>query len=107
MKAGIIERMRNSDVGQALGAAYDSPLAHGIVGGLQDAYRRLFENGWFGKDLFDGRWHMDTQGPQALQGMDRTYDQRAAFYGWDQHTPSQEHGNEEGRDQGYSASRGR
>ena len=107
MKAGIIERMRNSGIGQALGAAYDSPLAHGIVSGLRDAYRRLFEQGYYGHDVFDGRWHMDTQGPQVMQGMDRTYDQRAAFYGWDQHKASQDRGNEEGRDQGYSYSRGR
>ncbi len=70
---------------------YDSNLAHGLAGGLRDAYRRIFEAGWYGKDVFDGRWHMDNQVGQSggrdgggIHGMDRQYDQRASFYGWDQ-----------------------
>jgi hypothetical protein len=47
MKANIIERMRNSDIGQALGNAYDSPLAKGVAGALQDVQRRLVENPWY------------------------------------------------------------
>ena len=105
MKAGIIERMRNSDIGQALGAVYDSPLAHSVAGAAQDIQRRVVEEGFYGKTIYDGRWHMDTQGSQGMQGMDRNYDTRAAFYGWDKQKPSQDQGNDES--QGLSQSRGR
>ena len=106
MKAGIIERMRNSDIGQALGNAYDSPLAKGVAGALQDVQRRLVENPWYGKDLYDGRWTVDTRGPQDMQGMDRQYDHRASFYQYDQpQKNSQDHGNDDS--QGLSYSRGR
>ena len=46
----------------------------GIKGALDDIYRRLFENGWFGKDIFDGRFQSDTQ------QLGTNYDQRASFY---------------------------
>jgi hypothetical protein len=39
MKNGVMHRMRQSSAGRALGAAYDSPLAKGLVGGLRDAYQ--------------------------------------------------------------------
>lgn len=86
-------------------------LAHSVAGAAQDIQRRLVENPWYGKDIFDGRWHMDTQGPQGMQGMDRNYDTRHAFYGWDKQQPSQgqnksqNQGNDES--QGLSYSRGR
>jgi hypothetical protein len=106
MKANIDKRKEDSFIGRAIGGAYDS-----LVGALQDIHRRLIENPWYGKDIFDGRWHMDTQGPQSMQGMDRNYDTRAAFYGWDKQNPSQDQnksqdqGNDES--QGLSQSRGR
>jgi hypothetical protein len=105
MKANIIERMRNSGIGQALGAAYDSPLAQAIGGGIQDFQRRAVENAWYQKDIFDGRWNVDTRGPEGMQGMDRQYDHRASFYGWDQQKPSQDRNNDDS--QGLSYSRGR
>jgi len=90
MKNGVLQRMRQSTMGQALGAVYDSPLAKAMVGGLRDAYRRIFEHGWYqGRDIFDGRWHFDNQvgqqgrWPQSMQGMARAGD-RAGFYGMDQ-----------------------
>jgi hypothetical protein len=106
MKANIDKRKDGSFMGRAIGAAYDS-----LVGAFQDIHRRLIENPWYGKDIFDGRWHMDTQGPQGMQGMDRNYDTRAAFYGWDQQKSSQdqEKSQDQGNDesQGLSYSRGR
>jgi hypothetical protein len=72
---------------KALGAAYDSPLARGTVGGLRDTYRRAFENGWYSKDVFDGRWNMDNRVGQenhTVESMGQQYDLRASFYGWDQ-----------------------
>jgi hypothetical protein len=74
MQEGIVEKFRNSSVGQALGKAYDSEVAKGAVGGLHDAYRRIFEQSWYGKDVFDGRFHMDNGNIMDL-------DQRAAVYG--------------------------
>jgi hypothetical protein len=87
MRQGILDRFRESSIGQALGNAYDSDLAKGAVGGLRDAYRRVLEQGWNGKDVFDGRFHMDNQVGKPDQGgmhdMKEQYDQRASFYGWD------------------------
>ena len=108
MQNRILQRMRRSGLGRALGAAYDSPLAHAVVGGMRDAYRRIFENGWYQKDLFDGRWHMDNQmgqsAPgQSLQGMGRQYDQRASFYGWDKQ--AQNNGQDRNHGQEYSRER--
>lgn len=85
MREGILNRFRQSAVGQALGTAYDSEVARGIVGGLRDAHRRVFEQGWYNKDLYDGRWHMDNQvgqENQTLERMGQQYDQRVEFYGW-------------------------
>jgi hypothetical protein len=90
MKNGVLQRMRQSTMGRALGAVYDSPLAKAMVAGARDAYRRIFEQGWFqGRDIYDGRWHFDNQvgqqgrWPQSMQGMARAGD-RAGFYGMDQ-----------------------
>ena len=102
MKNGVLHRMRQSAIGRGLGAAYDSPLAKAMVGGLRDAYRRIFEQGWYqGRDVFDGRWHFDNQvgqqgpWPQSMQGMARAGD-RAGFYGMDQ---KQEPGQGQNQDQ--------
>jgi len=80
MRQGTLERFRQSGFGKALGQMHD-----GAMGAMNDAYRRVFEQGWFQKDFFDGRWHMDNQVGQegGIHGMDRQYDQRASFYGWD------------------------
>jgi hypothetical protein len=74
MQKGIVEKFRDSDLGRAIGQAYDSQLAKGALGGLHDAYRRIFEQGFYGKDVFDGRFHMDN-------GTIMDLDQRAAVYG--------------------------
>jgi hypothetical protein len=100
-RANIDTRKEDSSIGRAMGSAYDS-----LVGALQDIHRRLVENPWYGKDIFDGRWHMDTQGPQGMQGMDRDYDTRHAFYGWDKQNPSQDQGKEKSQDQGNDESQG-
>ena len=82
MRQGILERFRESGFGQALGQVHDTAM-----GGLNDAYRRVFEQGWFQKDVFDGRFHMDNQVGKpdqgGMHGMKEQYDQRASFYGWD------------------------
>jgi hypothetical protein len=108
MQNRILQRMRQSGLGRAVGAAYDSPLAHAALSGARDFYRRFFENGWYQKDLFDGRWHMDNQigqsSPgQSLQGMDRQYDHRASFYGWDKQ--AQNNGQDRNHGQEYSRER--
>jgi hypothetical protein len=92
MQQGIVEKFRNSAVGQALGQAYDSDLAKGVVGGLHDAYRRIFEQGFYGKDVFDGRFHMDNGNIMDL-------DQRAAVYGVGTGT-SQDNSQEQGKGTG-------
>jgi hypothetical protein len=74
MQKGIVEKFRDSDLGRAIGQAYDSQQAKGALGGLHDAYRRIFEQGFYGKDVFDGRFHMDN-------GTIMDLDQRAAVYG--------------------------
>ena len=108
MKNGVLQRLRQSTIGRALGAVYDSPLAKAIVAGLRDAHRRIFEQGWYqGRDVFDGRWHYDNQvgqssrWPQSMQGMARAGD-RAGFYGMDQ-----KQGNGQDRNQGQEYSRER
>jgi hypothetical protein len=110
MKGGCLQRMRQSAMGRALGAAYDSPLAKAMVGGLRDAYRRIFEQGWFqGRDVYDGRWHFDNQvgqqgrWPQSMQGMARAGD-RAGFYGMDQ-KHAQANGQDRSQVQEYSRER--
>ena len=45
----------------------------GLKGIFDDIYRRLIENPYFGKDIFDGRFQSDTQ-------QLGNYDQRASFY---------------------------
>jgi hypothetical protein len=76
IKQGILGRAR-----EYLGGTYEAGqnLAQesGLMGALNDIYRRVFENGWFGKDIFDERFQSDTQ------QMGTGYDQRAAFYGLD------------------------
>ena len=87
MREGILNRFRQSAVGRTLGNAYDSEIAKGIVGGLRDAHRRVFEQGWYSKDVFDGRWNMDNRVGQenhTVESMGQQYDLRASFYGWDQ-----------------------
>jgi hypothetical protein len=82
MRKGILDRFRESGFGQALGQVHDAAL-----GGMRDVNRRVFENGYWGKDVFDGRWHMDNQVGKpdqgGMHGMKEQYDQRASFYGWD------------------------
>jgi hypothetical protein len=89
IKQGILGRAR-----EHLGGAYEAgqSLAQegGLMGALNDIYRRVFENGWFGKDIFDGRFQSDTQ------QMGSGYDQRAAFYGLDK---PQEQGQGQEREQ--------
>jgi hypothetical protein len=110
MKRGALQRMRQSTAGRALGAVYDSPLAKAMVAGARDAYRRIFEQGWFqGRDVFDGRWHFDNQvgqqgpWPQSMQGMARAGD-RAGFYGMD-HKQGQGNGQDRSQGQEYSRER--
>jgi hypothetical protein len=76
IKQGILGRAREH-LGGAYEAGQNRAQESGLMGALNDIYRRVFENGWFGKDIFDGRFQSDTQ--QMRTG----YDQRAAFYGLD------------------------
>ena len=81
MKKNILEKARDSLNGSIVGKTYDAVAdtaqESGLMGALTDIYRRVFENGWFGKDVYDGRFQSDQQ-------MGSGYDQRAAFYGLDQ-----------------------
>ena len=76
IKQGILSRAREH-LGGAYEAGQNLVQESGLMGALNDIYRRVFENGWFGKDIFDGRFQSDTQ------QMGSGYDQRAAFYGLD------------------------
>jgi len=98
MKQSILQRA-GGWLGDAYGQGQQWARESGLMGALGDIYRRVFENGWFNKDVFDGRFHHDNN---ALGG---PYDTRAQFYGLDkggesegQDTP--ERGNDVGRDQG-------
>lgn len=82
MWSNVLQNFRESNLGKDLGNIYDSEIAKGAVGGLRDAYRRCFENGWYGKDVFDGRFHMDNRVGETPD-MGNQYDHRAGFYGWD------------------------
>jgi hypothetical protein len=97
MRKGILDRFRESGFGQALGQVHDAAL-----GGMRDVNRRVFENGYWGRDVFDGRWHMDNQVGQdrGMQGMDRQYDQRAGFYGWDNAPGANEQKPDAGKERG-------
>jgi hypothetical protein len=67
-----------------------------VHGAMNDIYRRVFEQGWFSKDVFDGRWAWDThqmgqgqqQGRQGQDPLVRTlrqgYGPQQQFYGMDQ-----------------------
>jgi len=70
MKKSIEERAYKQLSRDSWGMLEDT----GIKGALNDIYRRLFENGWFQKDIFDGRYQSDTQ------QLGTTYDQRASFH---------------------------
>jgi hypothetical protein len=73
MKQNILDRAKTW-----LGNNYEKgqDLAHesGLMGALNDIYRRCFENAYYGKDIFDGRFQSDTQ------QLGTNYDQRASFY---------------------------
>ena len=78
----------------------------GIKSALDDIYRRCFENAWFNKDLFDGRWHADNkaargEGEHTWPSRGDGYDHRQAFYGMEaQQGPQQEPAQDRERDRG-------
>lgn len=109
--AKIFQEMRDSDSLRAdlrqgaldrtqhlLGGLYDSALAKELVSGLQDAYRRVFEQGFFGKDVFDGRFASERPDAQAQDGPVRDPTAQGfgqQFYGAShepEHDEDQEHG---------------
>jgi hypothetical protein len=75
IKQGILGRAKEH-LGNLYEKGQDFTQESGLLGALNDCYRRLFENAYFGKDIFDGRYTADQQ-------MGSGYDQRAAFYGLD------------------------
>jgi hypothetical protein len=81
IKQGAVSRAREY-LGNLYEKGQDFAQESGFLGGLNDCYRRLFENAWFGKDIFDGRFQSDTQ------QLETPYDQRAAFYQLD--TPQEQ-----------------
>ena len=92
MREGILNRFRESNIGRAIGNVYDSDMAKGMAGAMNDIYRRTFEQ-WFGGDVFDGRFAMDNrigqgQPERSVEGMADQYDLRASYYGWDTHRDS-------------------
>jgi hypothetical protein len=108
MKQNILEKAYEK-AGKAYEKGQGLVQESGVIGALNDIYRRVFENGWFGKDVFDGRLHWDNQaakgqgsdnstihgkhtdqgrdgqerGSDARQKLGQGYDQKAEFYGWD------------------------
>jgi hypothetical protein len=78
MKQGVLGRAVGY-LGNAYEQGQDAARESGLMGALNDIYRRVFENGWFQKDIFDGRYQSDTQ------QLGTNYDQRADFYGLDKH----------------------
>jgi hypothetical protein len=77
MQENILENVYKAVVDtltKTVGPVYDWQLTRTGVNGLHDAYRRIFEQGFYGKDVFDGRFHMDNGNIMDL-------DQRAAVYG--------------------------
>jgi hypothetical protein len=77
----IRDSMKHNILGEAkawLGNVYeqgqDVARESGLMGALNDIYRRCIENAYFGKDIFDGRFQSDTQ------QLGTNYDQRASFY---------------------------
>ena len=88
IKQGAVSRARDY-LGNLYEKGQDFAQESGLMGAINDCYRRLFENAYFGKDIFDGRFQSDTQ------QMGSGYDQRAAFYGLDKpeqqaHEPSRD-----------------
>jgi hypothetical protein len=80
LRESVMQRMVN-----LLGKAYDNALTREVVSGLRDGYRRVFEQGFYGTDLFDGRWAMDRPKgqEQATAEMGKGYSQAQSFYGYD------------------------
>jgi hypothetical protein len=87
MKQSILDRAKEK-LGNLYEKGQDFARESGLQGALNDCYRRIFENGWFQKDIFDGRFQSDTQ------QLGTAYDQRAAFYQLD----TQERGRDRGDD---------
>lgn len=84
----------------------------GLQGALNDCYRRVFENGWYHKDLFDGRFHWDHQVRSPADGqfpreqLGQSYTQNASFYGWDKHQePTPQPSQQQGMEYGYGMER--
>ena len=91
----IRESIKQGILGRAYEKGQNLVQESGLMGALNDIYRRVFENAWFGKDIFDGRFQSDTQ------QMETGYDQRAAFYGLDKpEQQAQEQGQDREQDRG-------
>jgi hypothetical protein len=52
------------------GAVYDSKFSHSIVAGLRDAYRRIFEEGYFGRTIHDVVSYYNNDPDKAKRGDD-------------------------------------
>jgi hypothetical protein len=93
MQENILKNAYKAVVGtlqKTVGPVYDWQLTRTGVNGMHDAYRRIFEQGFYGKDVFDGRFHMDNGNIMDL-------DQRAAVYGVGT-GKSQDNSQEQGKD---------
>jgi hypothetical protein len=49
---------------------YESNLSHSIVAGLRDAYRRIFEEGYFGRTIHDVVSYYNNDPDKAKRGDD-------------------------------------
>lgn len=81
MRAEIHRRFLESKTGQTMARGYEAAM-RGVAGPAHDIYRRVFEQSFFNKDLFDGRYQHDMS-PDSMKGIFGQYDMRAEFYGHD------------------------
>lgn len=105
----IFQEMRDADALRAdlrqgaldrahglLGQIYDSGLAKELVSGLQDAYRRCIEQGYFGKDIFDGRFASER--PEAHPQDGAVRDPTAQGFGQQFYGTGQAHEHDDDQD---------
>lgn len=96
MRQNILTRLQQSNFARDIDPLYNSKFSRGVAAALHDCFRRVIEQGFFGKDQFDGRWNMDNQLGQsrdtAVHTMGQQYSSLAEFFGWDSPDNSKDQG---------------
>ena len=95
IKNGIVARAYAS-LGNAYGIGQAVVQQSGLLGALYDIHRRVIEQGFWGKDIFDGRWHWDNA---AAKGQGEQRD-ATADYGSRAERQDQDHIRAADRDRG-------